>query len=185
VEHQIVLREVARYADRVLTGAKLLPGMTLADVGSGAGLIAFKAIDQIGSDLHVILTDISPLLMEHSRQVAINTGVLNQCTFLECNAEQLHGIKDESVDVVTTRATLAYVANKDSALREFHRILKLGGRISLAEPIMMDEALATCALKAAVDNEDLDDADPFLGLMHRWKAAQFPNTEKNGTVSHD
>ena len=40
----------------------------------------------------------------------------------------------------------------------------------------MDEALATCALKAAVDNEDLDDADPFLGLMHRWKAAQFPDT---------
>ena len=124
-----MLRELARYADRVLTGAKLLPGMTLADVGSGAGLIAFKAIDQIGSDLHVILTDISPLLMEHSRQVAINTGVLNQCTFLECNAEQLHGIKDESVDVVTTRATLAYVANKDSALREFHRILKPGGRV--------------------------------------------------------
>ena len=47
VEHQIELREVARYADRVLTGAKLLPGMTLADVGSGEGLIAFKAIDQI------------------------------------------------------------------------------------------------------------------------------------------
>lgn len=178
VEHQIVLGEVARYADRVLAGANLLPGMTLADVGSGEGLIAFKAIDHIGPNLQVILTDISPSLLEHSRKLAIHTGVLNQCTFIEANAERLHGIEDSSVDVVATRATLAYVADKSSALREFHRILRPGGRVSLAEPIMFDEAQATCALRTAARKNSANDVDPFLSLMHRWKAAQFPDTIK-------
>lgn len=178
VEHQIVLGEVARYADRVLAGANLLPGMTLADVGSGEGLIAFKAIDHIGPNLQVILTDISQSLLEHSRKLAIHTGVLNQCTFIEAYAERLHGIEDSSVDVVATRATLAYVADKSSALREFHRILRPGGRVSLAEPIMFDEAQATCALRTAARKNSANDVDPFLSLMHRWKAAQFPDTIK-------
>jgi len=176
VERRLVLGETERYADKVLAAAQLMPGMTLADIGSGEGLIAFKAIGITGPALQVILSDISAPLLEHPRQLAIKKGVLDQCTFLECNAENLHGIPDASVDVVTTRAVLAYVADKKAALREFHRILKLGGRISLAEPIMMDEARATCVLKAAVNAEDLKDTDPFLGLMHRWKAAQFPDT---------
>ncbi len=176
VERRLVLDETERYADRVLAAAQLVPGMTLADIGSGEGLIAFKAIRNTGPALRVILTDISVQLLEATRQLAVKNGVSGQCTFLECNAENLHGIPDASVDVVTTRAVLAYVADKKAALREFHRILKPGGRISLAEPIMMDEARATCGLKAAVDAEELKNADPFLGLMHRWKAAQFPDT---------
>lgn len=176
VERRLVLDETERYADKVLAAAQLMPGMTLADIGSGEGLIAFKAIGNTGPSLQVILTDISASLLAHARQLAIKKGVSNQCIFLECNAENLHGIPDASVDVVTTRAVLAYVADKKAALSEFHRILKPGGRISLAEPIMMDEARATCGLKAAVDAEDLKDVDPFLGLMHRWKATQFPDT---------
>jgi ubiquinone/menaquinone biosynthesis C-methylase UbiE len=35
------------------------------------------------------------------------------------NADQLTAISDASVDVITTRAVLAYVADKPAALREF------------------------------------------------------------------
>lgn len=176
VERRLVLGETERYADKVLAAAQLMPGMTLADIGSGEGLVAFKAIRNTGPSLRVLLTDISVQLLEATRQLAIKNGVSDQCTFLECNAENLHDIPDASVDVVTTRAVLAYVADKKAALREFYRVLKPGGRISIAEPIMMDEARATCALKAAVDSEDLNDTDSFIGLMHRWKSAQFPDT---------
>ena len=95
---------------------------------------------------------------------------------MKCDAENLYGVQDSSVDVVTTGGVLAYVPDKMAALREFHRILKPGGRISLAEPVMMDEARATCALRTLVESAPPQDLHHFLPLMHRWKASQFPDT---------
>jgi arsenite methyltransferase len=52
-EHDRAIRaDLGRYADRVLDGAHLTSGMTLADIGAGDGLIAFRAIDRVGPSLH-------------------------------------------------------------------------------------------------------------------------------------
>ena len=172
----VVRDVVAGYADRVLDAAQLSPGMTLADIGAGEGLIAFRAIDRIGPSLSVILTDISAPMLRHSEALAVQREVRNQCTFLECSAEKLGEIADSSVDVVTTRAVLAYVADKKAAVREFYRVLKPGGRISLAEPIFQDEAFYVRALKARIDAPVPGRDDRFLRLLHRWRATQFPDT---------
>ncbi len=39
------------------------------------------------------------------------------------------------MDVVTTRSVLIYVRDKRRAFREFHRVLRRGGRVSIFEPI--------------------------------------------------
>ena len=54
------------------------------------------------------------------------------CPGIGCS---LDPIADASVDVVTTRSVLIYVKDKAAALREFYRVLKPGGRVSLFEPI--------------------------------------------------
>jgi arsenite methyltransferase len=177
-EHERALHaELEQYADRVLDGARLAPGMTLADVGSGDGLVAFRAIDRIGSSLRVLLTDISAPLLRHSEALAVERAVRDQCTFIQCSAEALKDIDDTSVDAVTTRAVLAYVPDKIAALREFHRILRPGGRISIAEPIFRDDAFEASSLKKFADSLPPEE-DRFFRLLHRWKAAQFPDTEE-------
>jgi SAM-dependent methyltransferase len=65
-----------------------------------------------------------------------------------------------------------------AALREFHRILKPGGRISLAEPVFMDEALAASAIRTVIESKPPEGVSPFMTLLHRWKAAQYPDTEE-------
>lgn len=170
-----VRAEVDRYADRVLDAAKLAPGMTLADIGTGDGEVAFRAIDRIGPSLQVLLADISAPLLRHAELLAARRNVLGQCTFLECSAERLDGIQVASVDVVTTRAVLAYVHDKCAALREFHRILKPGGRISIAEPVLQEDAFNAIALKRLLDSQSAPQ-DPILALVSRWKSAQFPDT---------
>jgi ubiquinone/menaquinone biosynthesis C-methylase UbiE len=173
---RLVCASVERFANRVLDGARLKPGMTLADIGTGDGLVALGAIDRIGPSLRVLLTDISAPMLDRAKALAIETEVCDQCTFIQGSADRLEGIADVSVDVVTTRAVLAYVADKPAALREFHRVLKPGGRLSIAEPIFRDDALETIALRKTLDARPADSQDAFLRLLHRWKAAQFPDT---------
>jgi arsenite methyltransferase len=176
-EHERTIRtDLERVADRVLDGAQLAPGMTLTDVGAGDGLITFRAIDRVGPSLRVLLADISLPLLRHAEALATHRGIRSQCSFLHCSAANLAGISDASVDVVTTRAVVAYVADKSAAFREFCRVLKPGGRISIAEPILRDEAIAVSVLKAQLDARPIAQQEPLIPLLHRWKAAQFPDT---------
>ena len=169
---------VERIRDRVLDAARLRPGQTLADIGSGDGLVAFEAIARIGPSLRVILTDFSAPLLAHANERAIELGVEGQCAFLQGSAAKLEGIADASVDVVTTRAALAYVADKAAALGEFHRILKPGGIYSAAEPVFRDAAAEAVHLTALVRGQPAGAEPSLRDLLQRWKAAQYPSTQE-------
>src|ERR1700676_4264098 len=117
--------------DTVLDLAQLHPGDSLLDVGTGDGLIAFGALERLGPAGRVIFSDISQDLLDHCRQAAAGGGLLGQCRFFLASAHALSGVADASVDVLTTRSVLIYVKDKAAALREFHRVLSPGGRMSL------------------------------------------------------
>ena len=121
--------------DRVLRNADLSGGETVLDVGAGEGLIAFGALELVGEDGRVIFGDISRDLLDHSRSLAWEMGVLDRCEFVCAPADDLSAIEDASVDAVTTRSVLIYVKDKQRAFGEFFRVLKPGGRLSIFEPI--------------------------------------------------
>ncbi len=123
------------WRDRILKNAAVKPGETLLDVGVGDGLIAFGALDLLGENGRVIFSEISQDLLDHSRALAGEMGVVNQCEFLLASADDLSGLDGESVDTVTTRSVLIYVEDKRRTFEEFFRVLKPGGRVSIFEPI--------------------------------------------------
>jgi arsenite methyltransferase len=178
-----ISHDVQRYRDRVLDGARLAEGMTLADVGTGDGLVAFGAIARVGPSLRVIFADISDALLRRAEEAAGELGVRDQCTFVQGTAERLPDIAAGTVDVVTTRSVLVYLADKAAAAREFHRILKPGGRLSIAEPVYRDEALNLAALMQHLQQQPIGPENLDTRLFLRWKAAQLPSTpveiEKN------
>ena len=140
-----VISMTEQIRDRVLDGAHVSSGMTLVDVGSGDGLVAFGAFERIGPTLRAVLVDVSQPLLAHAEQRAVELGVRDACTFVQTSAELLEGVANASADVVTTRAVLAYVADKEAAVRSFHRVLKPGGCVSMAEPIDRDGAVNLAA----------------------------------------
>jgi SAM-dependent methyltransferase len=119
--------------DRVLDRAELHGDETLLDVGCGEGLIAFGALERGASA--VVFSDVSTDLLDFCREAAIEFGFADSCRFVEASADDLGAIDDGSVDVVTTRSVLIYVARKQDAFAEFARVLRPGGRISVFEPI--------------------------------------------------
>jgi arsenite methyltransferase len=126
------LEFLAPIRDRVLAGAEPLAGADVLDVGAGDGLIALGALDRVGADGTVTFCDVSPALVEHCRSLA---GGDARARFAVAAAEDLSAIPDASVDVVTTRSVLIYVAERASAFAAFHRVLRPGGRVSLFEPV--------------------------------------------------
>jgi EmrB/QacA subfamily drug resistance transporter len=121
--------------DELLNRAQIRPGETVLDVGTGAGLIGYGALDRVGPAGQVIFSDVSPDLLGHCQAAVIAEGLLDRSDFLQASADDLNGVRDASVDVVTTRSVLVYVADKAAALHEFHRVLRPGGRAVLVEPI--------------------------------------------------
>ncbi len=172
---QIVQGEVVEYVNRLLDAISWRSDMTLLDVGTGEGAVAFRAIERVGSALHAVFTDISPKLLRYAKDKALQTGVAEQCSFLLRSADALTDIPSGSIDVVTSRAALAYVSNKSGALDEFFRVLKPGGQISIAEPIFQDEALELVFATDWLARHAEAGSSP-LPLLLRWRAAQWPDT---------
>ncbi|GAB0115155.1 class I SAM-dependent methyltransferase [Acidisoma sp. C75] len=167
-----------RFADRVIDGAAPGPGAHLIDIGSGTGLVGLRALERLGSArLFVTFTDRSAEVLAEAQAAAEAAGWAAQCRFLRSEAEDLAGIAEGSADCVTSRAALAYVGDKARAFRAIVRLLRPGGRLSIAEPLLRESALPVVALRQLLSAGGRGAADPLLPLLHRWRAAQFPDTE--------
>jgi ubiquinone/menaquinone biosynthesis C-methylase UbiE len=114
----------------VLDGARIEAGQAVADVGAGTGLLALGAVERVGPEGDVIALDISVDALEELRA---NTTAAN-ISYLVGQADVLP-LRDASIDAVLTRSVLIYVDDKAEAAREFERVLRPGGRVSLFEPI--------------------------------------------------
>jgi arsenite methyltransferase len=116
--------------ERVLERARLGDDDTVLDVGTGTGLLVFGALDRLGAEGSVIALDVSVDCLEELRANCDDSRV----SYLVGDAEVLP-LPNDSVDVVTTRSVLIYVRGKAEAAREFFRVLRPGGRVSIFEPV--------------------------------------------------
>lgn len=127
--------ELKGYRDGVLAGADLQPGDVLLDVGCGDGLIGFGASEALHHAVRLVFSDISAELLQRCAERAARLRISDNCRFVQARAEDLGEIDDRSIDAVTIRSVLIYVSRKHDALAEFFRVLRLGGRLSIFEPI--------------------------------------------------
>lgn len=134
-QRSITLGHLVSVRDRVLDLASPLDGATLLDVGTGDGLIGLEALKRVGPRGAVVFSDISEALLEQTQRAVASRGLLDRAQFVSTRAEDLAKLADASVDVITTRSVLIYVADKAQAFAALYRVLRGGGRISLYEPI--------------------------------------------------
>jgi len=135
VQKQQTLNWLLNVRDIVLDRANLQQGDTIIDIGTGTGLLAFGAYERLAGHANIILSDAFPDCLEECRKIAAKCEVAENMDFLQSDAADIK-LPDNSVDVVVMRSVLVHILDKLTPIKEFHRILKPDGRISIFEPII-------------------------------------------------
>jgi len=112
--------------------ALLHPGETVLDVGSGGGIDSILAARRVGPEGRVIGLDILEEMCVRAREHAARAGVGGWAEFRRGEMERIP-LPDASVDVVISNGVLNLSARKSRALAEIFRVLRPGGRISMAD----------------------------------------------------
>jgi SAM-dependent methyltransferase len=115
---------------QMLDLARLQPGQRVLDIAAGAGEPAVSAAERVGPGGYVLATDISEGILELALQVARERG-LRQIETRAMDGEKLD-LPDASFDAVVCRLGLMYMPHPVTALREWRRVLRPGGRVAVA-----------------------------------------------------
>ena len=115
---------------QMLDLAQIQPGQRILDVAAGAGEPAVSAAERVGPSGYVLATDISEGIVELALQVARERG-LTQIATRAMDGEKLD-IPDASFDAVLCRLGLMYMPHPVTALCEWRRVLRPGGRVAVA-----------------------------------------------------
>ncbi|MBK9495392.1 MAG: bifunctional demethylmenaquinone methyltransferase/2-methoxy-6-polyprenyl-1,4-benzoquinol methylase UbiE [Aquimonas sp.] len=107
-------------------------GDRVLDLAGGTGDIAALLQDRVGDSGSVVLGDINGEMLRVGRDRLTNRGLVRRLEYTQVNAEALP-FPDQSFDLVTIAFGLRNVTDKQRALSEMHRVLKIGGRALVLE----------------------------------------------------
>jgi SAM-dependent methyltransferase len=117
------------------------------EIGAGTGYFSLNLL-QTGVVRDATCTDISPGMVQTLAANAQRLGVHVRTARAEAEALPFG---DESFDLVLGHAVLHHLPGLDRAFREFHRVLRPGGRIAFAgEPSRIGDRIARFPKQAAI-----------------------------------
>ncbi len=116
---------------RLLLEAGITAGMTVLDVGSGAGDVALLVADLVGPSGSVVGVDSNPRILDTAR-VRVAAAALPNVSFLSGDIAEI--AFDRSFDAVVGRCVLFFLSDPVAALRKLVGWLRPGGIVAFQEP---------------------------------------------------
>lgn len=153
--------------------ARIQPGDTVLDLGSGAGNDCFVARAETGAEGKVIGVDFTPAMIRRARENAEKLGY-NNVEFRQGDIEDLP-LSDQSVDVVVSNCVLNLVPDKAKVFAEIQRVLRPGGHFSISDVVLrghLPDALLNAAEMYAGCVSGAIQMDDYLALI---REAGFEN----------
>ncbi len=127
--------------------ADIKEGNTVVDLGSGAGNDVFVARKIVGERGKVIGLDITPEMIYRAIQNNQKLGYKN-VEFILGEIEDMHGIPEQTADVIISNCVMNLVHDKKKAFKEVFRVLKKGGHFSISD-IVYNGSLPNGVLESA------------------------------------
>lgn len=122
-----------------LRHARIDVGETLLDLGCGAGIDTILAAHRTGPTGRVLALDFLPEMLERTSAAAAEAGLTN-VELLKGDIEALP-LPDDSVDHVISNGVINLAPRKARVLAECARVLRPGGKLTLADLTVAEEEL--------------------------------------------
>jgi len=129
------LRWLESVRETVLSSAEIKPGDVVIDIGTGTGLLGFRALEVLNNTGEMIFCDKFEDCLVSCKAILDESGVTSGYRMLQSPCEKID-LPDNSVDKALMRSVLVHILDKQTAINEIFRILKPGGRFCAFEPII-------------------------------------------------
>jgi arsenite methyltransferase len=120
--------------DHPVRAAHLLPGETVLDLGCGGGIDTLLAARAVGPSGTALGLDMTHEMLVLAQAHATAMGLMNT-RFLEGVMEEVP-LPDAAVDVVISNGVFNLAADKDRVFAEARRVLRLAGRLVVADMLL-------------------------------------------------
>jgi len=117
-------------AERLVELARIRAGENVLDAGTGTGMAALAAAEQVGLSGRVIGVDIGEEILNQAFQ-KLDLGAQSPIAFLLGDMEHLE-FPDGCFEAVLSASSLFFLPDMPSGLNEWKRVLKPGGRMAVS-----------------------------------------------------